>query len=235
MTTLVSLISLLAFLLVVLPGPLYQYGVVELTSAFTALRYGVYVGIAALVLLLLYIIIKRNKTRWLTAGVSAALAIVAIALPVSMMQKAKSVPPIHDISTDLINPPAFVAVAALRAGAANPLEYAGEATAKQQREAYPELVTQRYSQSAEQVFAAAEAAVNSSGMTAVNVDKALGIIEATDTTVWFGFKDDVIIRISNTGEQRLLDIRSKSRLGKSDLGKNAERIRSLLADINANL
>jgi uncharacterized protein (DUF1499 family) len=235
MKTLVSLISLLAFLLVVLPGPLYQYGLLELASAFTALRYGVYVGIAALVLLLIYIIVKRKTIRWLTAGVSAVLAIIAITLPVSMMQKAKSVPPIHDISTDLINPPAFVAVAALRADAPNPLEYAGEETATLQREAYPELTTQRYTQSVEQVFAAAEAAVNSSGMTIVNVDKALGIIEATDTTAWFGFKDDVIIRISNSGEQRLLDIRSKSRLGKSDLGKNAERIRSLLAEINANL
>jgi uncharacterized protein (DUF1499 family) len=235
MKTLVSLISLLAILLVALPGPLYKYGVVELFTAFAGLRYGVYVGIAALVLLLVQVIFMRKNISWAAAGVSAILAIIAIGLPLSMMSKGKSVPPIHDISTDLLNPPVFVAIAALRADAPNPVEYAGEETAKQQRDAYPQLTTQKYSQSSEQVFNAAEAAVNDSGWAVVNTDKFLGIIEATDTTAWFGFKDDVIIRISDKGAERLLDVRSKSRVGKSDLGKNAERIENLIAKINTRL
>ena len=232
MKTLVSLISFLAILLVALPGPLYKFGILELGTAFAALRFGVYAGIAALVLILIQIIFMRKNISWAGVAVCAVLALVAVGLPMSMMSKAKSVPPIHDISTDLTNPPKFVAIVALRADAPNPVEYAGEETAKQQREAYPELTTQKYSQSTDQLFDATESAVNSLGWELVNADKSLGIIEATETTAWFGFKDDVVVRIRTTGEESFLDVRSKSRVGKSDLGKNAERIHTLLSLIH---
>ncbi|QHJ11967.1 hypothetical protein FX988_02208 [Paraglaciecola mesophila] len=235
MKTLVSLISFLAILLVALPGPFYKFGILELGTAFAALRFGVYAGIAALVLILIQIIFMRKNISWAGVAVSAVLALVAVGLPMSMMSKAKSVPPIHDISTDLTNPPKFVAIVALRADASNPVEYAGEETAKQQREAYPELTTQKYSQSTDQLFDATESAVNSLGWELVNADKSLGIIEATETTTWFGFKDDVVVRIRTTGEESFLDVRSKSRVGKSDLGKNAERIHTLIDTINSQL
>ncbi|GAC06388.1 DUF1499 domain-containing protein [Paraglaciecola chathamensis] len=235
MKTLVSLISFLAILLVALPGPLYKFGILELGTAFAALRFGVYAGIAALVLILIQIIFMRKNISWAGVAVCAVLALVAVGLPMSMMSKAKSVPPIHDISTDLTNPPKFVAIVALRADAPNPVEYAGEETAKQQREAYPELTTQKYSQSTDQLFDATESAVNSLGWELVNADKSLGIIEATETTAWFGFKDDVVVRIRTTGEESFLDVRSKSRVGKSDLGKNAERIHTLIDAINSQL
>lgn len=235
MKTLVSLISFLAILLVALPGPLYKFGILELATAFAALRFGVYAGIAALVLILIQIIFMRKNISWVGVAVCAVLALVAVGLPMSMMSKAKSVPPIHDISTDLTNPPKFVAIVALRADAPNPVEYAGEETAKQQREAYPELTTQKYSQSTDQLFDATESAVNSLGWELVNADKSLGIIEATETTAWFGFKDDVVVRIRTTGEESFLDVRSKSRVGKSDLGKNAERIHTLIDAINSQL
>ncbi|MFT4937122.1 MAG: hypothetical protein ACI88A_000136 [Paraglaciecola sp.] len=235
MKTLVGLISLLAILLVALAGPLYKFNILDLGSAFGALRFGVYVGMAALVLLLIEIIFMRKNISWSAAGVSALLAIVAVGLPMNMMNKAKSVPPIHDISTDLIDPPKFVALVALRAGASNPVEYAGEDTARQQREAYPELSTQKYVQTSQQIFDAAEATVNKLGWELVNADKTLGIIEATDTTAWFGFKDDVVIRIRSMAAETSLDVRSKSRVGKSDLGKNAERINVFIKKINAQL
>lgn len=235
MKTLVSLVSFLAILLVALPGPLYKFGILELGTAFAALRFGVYAGIAALVLILIQIIFMRKNISWAGVAVSAVLALIAVGLPMSMMSKAKSVPPIHDISTDLINPPKFVAIVALRADAPNPVEYAGEEIAKQQREAYPELITQKYTQGTEQVFDATEAAIKDLGWELVNSDKSLGIVEATDTTGWFGFKDDVVVRIRTTGEESFLDVRSKSRVGMSDLGKNAERIHALIDAINSKL
>lgn len=235
MKILVSLLSLLAILLVALPGPLYKFGLLELGPAFMGLRYGVYAGIAALVLLLVQVIFMRSKINWTAAAVSAVLAIVAVAVPVSLMSKARSVPPIHDISTDLVNPPEFVAIAPLRADAPNPVAYAGEETAEQQRKAYPELVTKQYSQPSTQVFDAAQVAVANLGWEMVNADSDAGIIEATDTTSWFGFKDDVIIRIDQQGTQTLLDVRSKSRVGRSDLGKNAERIKTLVKEIDSQL
>jgi len=235
MKYLLGFTSLVAILLVALPGPLYKFNVMELGPAFTALRWGVYAGIAALVLFFVQIIFLRKNMSWAIAGVSVLMAIVAIALPVSIMSKAKTVPPIHDISTDLNTPPKFIAIAPIRANAPNPVEYPGEETAQQQREAYPQLVTQKYTQDTDALFDAALAAVNDFGWALVNADKSQGIIEATDSTAWFGFKDDVVIRITSANSQTLLDVRSKSRVGRSDLGKNAERINLLIEHINETL
>ena len=138
-----------------------------------------------------------------------------------MLNKGKSVPPIHDISTDLVNPPEFVAIAPLRADAPNPVEYAGVEAATQQHAAYPELQTLHYPQSKSELVEATKQAIDNSGWQLVNIDADQGIVEATDRTMWFGFKDDVIVRITDNGSKRLVDIRSKSRVGGSDLGKNA--------------
>ena len=56
---------------------------------------------------------------------------------------------------------------------------------------------------------------------------------AADTTAFFGFNDDVVIRFRPEGAGSVLDVRSVSRVGRSDLGKNAERIRSFLAALDA--
>lgn len=233
MKVLVSLVSLNAFLLVILPGPLYKFGIVELGTAFAGFKFGVYAGGAALVLLIVQALFMR-KTLTLSSGVIALVfSVVAIAMPLNMMNKAKSVPAIHDISTDLVNPPKFVAIAPLRAEAPNPVEYAGEETAVQQRKAYPELATLSFAQSKADLMAASEQAVKNLGFAVVSANTATGIVEATDTTTWFGFKDDVVIRIKDEGSQRFVDIRSKSRVGRSDLGKNAERIHSIINELNS--
>ncbi|XQF89730.1 DUF1499 domain-containing protein [Pseudoalteromonas espejiana] len=232
MKILVSLVSFIAFLLVVLPGPLYKYGVVELGVAFSGFKFGVYAGGAALVLLIVQVIFMRKTVTLGSTLMALVFAAIAIAMPLSMMSKAKSVPAIHDISTDLVNPPKFVAIAPLRADASNPVEYAGEEIATQQRKAYPELKTLSYAQSKTDLLAATEQAITNLGFELVNVNAATGIVEATDTTTWFGFKDDVVVRINDEGSQRFVDIRSKSRVGRSDLGKNAERINALINEIN---
>ena len=232
MKVLVSLVSLIAFLLVALPGPLYKYGVVDLGTAFTGFKFGVFAGIAALILLALQVIFKRKTVTLGSTVIALLLSAIAIAMPLSMMNKGKSVPPIHDISTDLINPPKFDAIAPLRADAPNPVEYAGEATAKQQRDAYPDLKTLSYAQSQSELVKATEQAVNNLGWDLVNSDVDKGIVEATDSTMWFGFKDDVVVRVTDNGNERLLDIRSKSRVGGSDLGKNSERIHNFINELD---
>ena len=232
MKVLVSLVSLIAFLLVALPGPLYKYGVVDLGTAFTGFKFGVFAGIAALILLALQVIFKRKTVTLGSTVIALLLSAIAIAMPLSMMNKGKSVPPIHDISTDLINPPKFVAIAPLRADAPNPVEYAGAEAAKQQRDAYPDLKTLSYTQSQSELVKATEQAVNNLGWDLVNSDVDKGIVEATDSTMWFGFKDDVVIRVTDNGNERLLDIRSKSRVGGSDLGKNAERIHDFINELD---
>lgn len=233
MKVLVSLVSLSAFLLVALPGPLYKYGVVDLGTAFTAFKFGVFAGIATLILLVLQILFKRKTVTLGSTIMALLLSTIAIAIPLSMLNKGKSVPPIHDISTDLVNPPEFVAIAPLRADAPNPVEYAGVEVATQQRAAYPELQTLNYTQSKSELVEATKQVIDHLGWQLVNIDANQGIIEATDRTMWFGFKDDVIVRITDNGSKRLVDIRSKSRVGGSDLGKNAERIHGFIEELDS--
>ena len=233
MKVLVSLVSLSAFLLVALPGPLYKYGVVDLGTAFMGFKFGVFAGIAALILLVLQILFKRKTVTLGSTIMALLLSIIAIAIPLSMLNKGRSVPPIHDISTDLVNPPEFVAIAPLRADAPNPVEYAGVEAATQQRAAYPELQTLNYPQSKSELVEATKQVINNLGWQLVNIDANQGIVEATDRTMWFGFKDDVIVRITDNGSKRLVDIRSKSRVGGSDLGKNAERIHGFIEELDS--
>ncbi|MGB1291840.1 MAG: DUF1499 domain-containing protein [Pseudoalteromonas sp.] len=235
MKKLSSVVCLLAILLVVLPGPLYKWQLIELGTAFTGIRYGVFAAMAGAVLLVIQAGFFRKQTNWAVFGVSCVFAAVAIAMPLSIMNKAKSVPPIHDISTDVITPPEFIAIAPLRADAPNPVEYAGAETAAQQLKAYPELATLNYKENTKHVIRVSIDTVKSLGWELVNADVEQGVIEATDTTTWFGFKDDVVIRVVAHGDSSALDIRSKSRVGKSDLGKNAERINQFIALLNKEL
>jgi uncharacterized protein (DUF1499 family) len=235
MKILTLIAGILALLLLLVSGPLYQAEILGLMNAFLAMRIALIVGAVAIVLALIQVVFMRKTISWPVTGIAVLCAAVAIFMPLSMMNKAKSVPPIHDITTDLVNPPKFVAILALRANASNPAAYQGEEIASQQREAYPELQTQKYSQTTEQVFDAALAAVKHMGLDVVTADKTLGLIEAYDTTTWFGFVDDVVIRIQSAEQTTMLDARSKSRVGMSDIGKNAERLKNLIAGVAKNL
>lgn len=145
------------------------------------------------------------------------------------------IPPIHDITTNPSNPPVYVAIAPLRADAANSMEYGSgqDMTAEKltafQQSAYPDIIPQRFSGSVEEVFANALAAMESLGWEIVESNLREGRIEATDTTFWFRFKDDVVVYISREGRETVLNARSLSRVGISDVGKNAERLREFFA------
>jgi uncharacterized protein (DUF1499 family) len=75
----------------------------------------------------------------------------------------------------------------------------------------------------------AVAAARAMGWEVVAADRASGRIEATDTTRFFGFKDDVVIRVQAAPGGSRVDVRSVSRVGGSDVGTNATRIRAYLA------
>jgi uncharacterized protein (DUF1499 family) len=145
-----------------------------------------------------------------------------------MRGEASKVPPIHDITTDTEDPPRFVAIAPLRENASNPVAYDTEQT-DEQREAYPDIRTLVMPKRIDEAFAIAMDAVKAEGLKLVEINPGEGRIEATETVPLFGFKDDVVIRMRNAHNvATVIDIRSKSRVGRSDLGFNARRIRSLL-------
>lgn len=142
----------------------------------------------------------------------------------------QSYPPIHDVSTDLDNMLKFVAVLSLRANVPNTTVYGGapnmtpERNAKLQREAYPTLTSQYYEESEEAMFTRALSAVNKMGWKLVDAAPEEGRIEATATTFWFRFKDDIVIRIKPANGQAQVDARSLSRVGGGDAGANAKRL-----------
>lgn len=143
----------------------------------------------------------------------------------------ESYPPIHDVSTDLDDIPPYVAVLPLRADAPNSVVYGDspnmtpERNAALQREAYPDLVPQVYEASEDEMFARALAAVDAMGWELVDASPDEGRIEATATTFWLRFKDDVVIRIRPMGPTTVVDARSLSRVGGGDVGANAKRLR----------
>ncbi len=164
------------------------------------------------------------------AFVGALVAWAGYAVPESYRPD-ESVPPIHDISTDTQDPPRFDAVLPLRADAANTTEYGGapgmtpEQLAELTREAYPDLETVTLSVPPEEAFDRALAAVESLGWDLVAAAPEDGRIEATDTTFWFRFKDDIVIRIRPANGGSEVDARSVSRVGRGDAGTNAARLR----------
>jgi len=134
--------------------------------------------------------------------------------------------PIHDISTDLNNPPEFVAVAELRSPQENPVEYTGGDTAELQRAAYPDIETIVLLDPISLVYQESLTVAKDMGWEIVAEDETNHRIEATATTPFVGFKDDVVIRIRAEGDETLVDVRSKSRIGRGDMGVNAKRVRA---------
>lgn len=220
-----------AFALVVLAGPAYRLHLLTLGSAFSLLRWGAWAGLAAVVIGVISAWLVRpgqGRPGFGFALAGLALGVIAFGMPVALLQKARSVPPIHDISTDTETPPTFVAVLPLRKDAANPAEYGGAEIARQQHQAYPDIQPAIVALAAQQAYARALQEAQAMGWTIVATAPESGRIEATDTTPWFGFKDDIVIRVSAQGNASRVDIRSVSRVGRSDMGKNAQRIRDFL-------
>lgn len=222
--------AVIAALLLAIAGPGTRFGLWHYSTGFLLMRGALFLGLAAALLALVLLVIPRTR-----AG-SAATLIIALLIslgtawvPFNGYRTVKSLPFIHDISTDTTNPPKFVAVLPLRAEASNPAEYPGEEVAKQQREGYPDIQTLAVEDTPAEALRKARKTLEDMGLEIVAVEPKEGRIEATATTFWFGFKDDVVIRIVADGGGSRLDVRSKSRVGRSDVGANAARIRRFLS------
>jgi uncharacterized protein (DUF1499 family) len=200
-------------------------------TAFSLLRVVLVVGLLSAVLALVAAILALRAGTvgplgWALLGL--VLAVTAAAVPLSLLRMARSVPAIHDITTDTGNPPRLVALLDLRRGASNSAEYGGAEVAVQQRAAYPDIAPVVFAKPAERVFAGAEAAARRMGWTVVAAVPAEGRLEATASTPWFGFVDDVVVRVTAAPQGARVDVRSVSRVGRSDLGANAKRIRKYI-------
>jgi uncharacterized protein (DUF1499 family) len=200
-------------------------------TGFQILTWAAYGGLAAAVLSvagLVVALLSAQRRALLPAFIGLALGLIVAGIPWQMKLTAQRVPPIHDISTDTDHPPAFVAVLPLRKEAPNSADYGGPDIAAQQRAAYADLKPLVLNVPPDQAFGTALAAARGMGWDIIEVNPSEGRIEATDTTFWFGFKVDVVIRVAAADQGSRIDVRSVSRVGKSDVGTNAKRIRGYI-------
>jgi len=226
MTIIGAIISALAAAALLLSGPGTRAGWWDFKTGLMLFAGAFIIGVLGLLI---------SGIAWLRTrpnAVAAAAAIVGLLialLPLVQIVAARGKPPIHDVSTDVADPPRFSAVLPLRAGFPNKVsDSVDEATARAQRTAYPDLTTLDVPLAPDAAFTKAVDAAKTMQWEIVSLRPADGIIEATATTAWFGFHDDVVVRIRPAGSHSRIDVRSVSRVGRGDAGKNADRIRHYL-------
>jgi uncharacterized protein (DUF1499 family) len=196
-------------------------------------------GLSILVGLAAFVAIWQNGSRGMSR-ILLALMIDALVLayPAYLGLQYRKLPPIHDITTDPIDPPRFEALARLRTGdGANTAVYAGLYSAEQQRLAYPDIETVELDVSVQRAFELTSQLVAKRKWTVIDErapqpPRRIARIEAVARTPIMGFREDVSIRFTPDGEGSRVDIRSSSRYFESDLGSNASRILKLIDDIN---
>jgi uncharacterized protein (DUF1499 family) len=189
-------------------------------GGFLAFALGLLLGLVALLLGLAGLFATRagsGRTGRPAAFTGALLGLVIAAAGMFASAPGRGLPPINDITTDLADPPAF----------ADPARaYPGESFASQQRAAYADLAPIALAEPPDAAYRAALAAAQGLGWVVVREDAASGVFEATDTTAVFRFVDDVVVRVRPEPSGSRVDVRSKSRDGRGDVGANAARIRA---------
>jgi uncharacterized protein (DUF1499 family) len=223
------LIAIAGGITLALAGPGYRMGWWELDfGLLTIQRYAGYAGLAGAALGSIALIARRGIVL---PGLAILIGIVTFGIPWEWQRTVDSVPRIHDVSTDTDTPPQFQAIVAVRqATNANALDYSAQVI-EQQKQSYPDIAPVALPVPAPQAFDRALELARSRGWEIVSADASAGRIEATATSRWFGFKDDVVIRVTPTADGSRIDLRSVSRVGQSDVGANAQRIRAFAADL----
>jgi uncharacterized protein (DUF1499 family) len=227
--------ALLALAMVIAAGPGTRFDLWNYRVGLSVLKWATYIGIGAaglaVILIALLAVARWRSEAWMPI-VAFVIALAAIGPPIALLFKAKSVPPIHDITTDMADPPAYVTLMPARTAAPNGAGYGGEAIAKQQQAAYADIAPFTTKDPPDVATQRAADIGRSMGWEIVASDPAAGRLEATATTGWFGFKDDIVVRVraQPSGGSRV-DVRSASRVGVSDIGANAARIREFLGHL----
>ncbi len=188
----------------------------------------------------------NNSLGWRLGGIGLLGSSLLTGIPADHVWHCYTLPPIHDISTDIGDAPKFETLLEWRKGAPNPASYDGPVmvvydgekmtTALAQKNAYPDIKPQENldNRTPQREFIAkyfwrALNAVNALGWQVAAFDIKKGRIEATDTSLWFGSVSDIAIRVRPAGAIGVrIDIRAKSRVGTADAGRNAELVRDFL-------
>ena len=211
-------------------GPaLTHLGLTQPMQGFLVFQLGLLLGLVTLVLSCIGLWATRGGAPGRAQALAGfGLGALVLAVVAFSARDGAGVPPINDITTNPDDPPVFVAAAELGPNRGRDMSYPGKEFAAQQIAAYADLEPARFDASPDKVFAAVRAAAVDLDWQIVGEDAEAGRLEATETTRIFRFVDDVVVRVRPDGEGSVVDVRSKSRDGRGDLGANATRIRALL-------
>lgn len=232
-------LAMIASLMFALSGYGYQWGWWGLGLAFQRLIPGAAIAaLLGLILLIIYAVRKRKsgknyKGSWMVYTSIILCLVVLGNFGYWYMEIQKGYPPIHDLTTDTENPPEFVAIVPLRADAPNKTEYGGQEIAEAQKAFYDGLETLRLQEPPAQAYDKALQAARQMPWKIVAESEEDLRIEAFHKLPWFGFIDDVVIRVDTTETGSKIDVRSVSRVGRGDLGVNADRIKDYMAKIDS--
>ena len=191
-------------------------------------------GILGLIAVILGALTRRYAKANPIAGRVGAAAVIGGLIAMTPLLygivAARRAPPIHDVTSDVTDPPRFKAVLPARANGGNPApDSIDPAVTARQRAAYPDIQPLVLTLPPDEAFQRALETARSLHWEILAADAASGRIEATARTPWFGFRDDIAIRVRpSAGGGSRVDVRSTSRVGRSDLGANAYRIRLFL-------
>jgi uncharacterized protein (DUF1499 family) len=188
--------------------------------------------------LALYQIWRRGGRGAVTTVMGLSVALGIFAWPLSLLPSYRGLPRINDVSTDMQAPPKFVSLAKTRTTGSNNPAYPGLSASRQQSEAYPDIKPFILDRSAEEAFDIVIAALNRNLKMKIMAEDPPkgrygnpGFVEAIDRTLVLGFTDDIVIRVDGDANSAKIDVRSASRYGQHDLGRNAQRVRKILKEI----
>lgn len=234
-----ALFAVVAALLAVI---IVRSGIIEVVPGLVTFGGALAVAAVAILLALMsFVTIWRLGLRGLGYAVLAILIGGSLlAYPSYLGYKAYKLPAIADITTDVLDPPAFDAIRRLRSRSTNPVQYAGLYAAEQQREAYPDVAPLELTVSPKIAYDHALALVNKRRWLVIDSreprpNQREGRIEAVARTPIMGFRDDVVIRIRGNDEEARIDMRSSSRYGFHDIGSNASRISTFLDNLETDI
>jgi uncharacterized protein (DUF1499 family) len=215
-------------------------GLLEIRPALVTFAASMALAILALLLAFAaFVSIWKDGLHGMGASLGAiGIAVLLLAYPTFIAVKARNLPWIYDISTDPIDPPRYDTLAKARPRDANPIVYPGLVVAELQLEAYPDIEPLDADIDTRSAYNAALTVINRRRWRVVEArapdqGRPEGRIEAVARTPIMGFRDDVIVRVRPFEGGARVDIRSSSRYGSFDFGANANRIRALVEDIEA--
>lgn len=207
----------------------FRLGLIDFRLPLLGVALASVVAIVAVVLVIIGLFLSGISGRAITALV---IALAFLFVPLMTLYKGAQVPPIHDITTDLKNPPVFEAVPTIRAASDNSLALDEKVLAQQAEHYKLEGVVLDLPASA--AFDIVLGYVQAEGWQVVTAERGRGTIEASVQTPLFGFIDDVVIRLTAESGNTRIDMRSASRVGMSDLGANAARIENFMTLLTDN-